>query len=119
LSSAVRRGDSVGRFGGEEFAVLLPMVERGEAVVIAERMRAQVLGLKIDDGAGGIVSGLGVSIGVAVWPEIDEDTVEGVLAAADSALYEAKRLGRDQVQVAGAQRRLRWSPAVRTTHAAD
>jgi diguanylate cyclase (GGDEF)-like protein len=95
------------------------MVERAEALAIAERVRAQVFGLVIDDSLGGTVSGLGVSIGVAIWPEVDEDTLEGVLAAADSALYEAKRLGRDQVQLAGAQRRLRWAPSARTTHAAD
>jgi predicted signal transduction protein with EAL and GGDEF domain len=78
-----------------------------------------VFGLAIDDCQGGTVTGLGVSIGVAIWPEIDEVTLEGVLAAADSALYEAKRLGRDQVQLAGAHRRLRWSPSARTSHAAD
>ncbi|HEX6346190.1 GGDEF domain-containing protein [Umezawaea sp.] len=119
LSGAVRRGDSVGRFGGEEFAVLLPMVERAEALAIAERIRARVFGLGIDDGRGGSVTGLGVSIGVAIWPEVDEDTVEGVLAAADAALYEAKRLGRDQVQLAGAHRGVRWAPAARTTQPAD
>ncbi len=119
LAAAVRRGDSVGRFGGEEFAVLLPAVERAEALAIAERVRAQVFNLKIDDCTGGTVRGLGVSIGVAIWPEIDEDTLEGVLAAADSALYEAKRLGRDQVQVAGAQRRLRWAPSARKSRVAD
>lgn len=119
LAGSVRRGDSVGRFGGEEFAVLLPMVERAEALAIAERVRAQVFGLVIDDCLGGTVTGLGVSIGVAIWPEIDEDTLEGVLAAADSALYEAKRLGRDQVQLAGTHRRLRWAPSARKTHAVD
>jgi diguanylate cyclase (GGDEF)-like protein len=120
LASAVRRGDAVGRFGGEEFAVLLPMVERGEALRIAERIRSRVFGLEIDDCRGGTVTGLGVSIGVAIWPDIDEDTLEGVLAAADSALYEAKRLGRDQVQVAGAQRGPRRVPSARrTTHVAD
>lgn len=115
LRAAVRRCDSVGRFGGEEFAVLLPSVERAEALVVAERIRAQVLLLEVDDGLGGRVSGLGVSVGVAVWPEINEDTLEGLLAAADSALYDAKRMGRDQVQIAGTNRRLRWSPTMRVS----
>jgi diguanylate cyclase (GGDEF)-like protein len=113
LRGGVRPTDLVGRFGGEEFAVLLPSVERAEALQIAERIRAQVLLLEVDDGMGGHVTGLGVSAGVAVWPEIDEDTLEGLLAAADSALYDAKRMGRDQVQVAGKHRRLRWSPTAR------
>ncbi|MFE2755053.1 diguanylate cyclase [Actinosynnema sp. NPDC059335] len=113
LAGAVRRGDAVGRFGGEEFAVLLPGVEHDEAVAIAERMRAEVHRVSADDGHGGTVGGLTVSIGIAVWPEVAEDTLEGLLAAADSALYEAKRLGRDQVQAAGGRRRARWTPAAR------
>ncbi|WP_380729216.1 GGDEF domain-containing protein [Saccharothrix hoggarensis] len=114
LECAVRRGDAVGRFGGEEFAVLLPGVEPDEAVAIAERMRSEVHRVLVDDGEGGVVAGLTVSIGIAVWPEVAEDTVEGLLAAADSALYEAKRLGRDQVQTAGGRRRSPWTPAARS-----
>lgn len=114
LAGAVRRGDAVGRFGGEEFAVLLPGVEHDEAVAIAERMRAEVHGVLVDDGHGGTVGGLTVSIGIALWPEVAEDTLEGLLAAADSALYDAKRLGRDQVQSAGGRRRARWTPAARS-----
>ncbi|RKT68247.1 diguanylate cyclase (GGDEF)-like protein [Saccharothrix variisporea] len=116
LSGAVRRGDAVGRFGGEEFAVLLPGVEPGEAEAIAERIRRQVHQVVADDAEGGRVDGLTVSIGIAVWPSVAEDTVEGLLAAADAALYEAKRQGRDQVQVAGRHRRVRWMPAARSEH---
>ncbi|WP_285747890.1 GGDEF domain-containing protein [Lentzea sp. NBRC 105346] len=108
LDGAVRRGDSVGRFGGEEFAVLLPGVDAAEAMVIAERIRTQVHTLRV-----GAIGGFGVSIGVAVWPDVSEDTVEGLLAAADAALYQAKRAGRDQVQLAGRDRRQPWSPAER------
>ncbi|MBY8849162.1 GGDEF domain-containing protein [Saccharothrix longispora] len=113
LERAVRRGDSVGRVGGEEFAVLLPDVGPDEARAVAERMRAEVHRVLVDDGAGGTVGGLTVSIGVAVWPEVAEDTLEGLLAAADSALYEAKRLGRDQVRAAGERRPPHRPPAAR------
>ncbi|MEU5692162.1 GGDEF domain-containing protein [Actinosynnema sp. NPDC020468] len=114
LASAVRRGDTLGRFGGEEFAVLLPSVEHLEAVAIAERMRRQVHEVAFETDAGAQVRGLTVSIGAAVWPDVEEDTLEGLLAAADSALYQAKRLGRDQVQCAGRHRRTRWNPAARS-----
>lgn len=113
LAGAVRRGDAVGRFGGEEFAVLLPGVRREEALAIAERMRTEVHRVLVDDGDGGTVAGLTVSIGVALWPEVAEDTLEGLLAAADSALYEAKRGGRDRVCAAGGRRRAPWTPAAR------
>ncbi|RKT55894.1 GGDEF domain-containing protein [Saccharothrix australiensis] len=116
LGGVVRRGDALGRFGGEEFAVLLPSVERAEALAIAERMRRQVHEVVADDGEGGTVGGLTVSIGIAVWPDVAEDTLEGLLAAADAALYEAKRQGRDQVRVAGGHRRNRWLPAARSEH---
>ncbi|MFF5097273.1 MULTISPECIES: GGDEF domain-containing protein [Actinosynnema] len=107
IRESVRRGDSVGRFGGEEFVVLLPGAGRDESMAIAERARTRV-GL-LGTGAGP-VRGLTVSVGVAVWPDVPEDTVEGLLAAADGALYQAKRLGRDQSRAA-------WShqqPSVRS-----
>ncbi|GAA3887002.1 GGDEF domain-containing protein [Saccharothrix violaceirubra] len=113
LTAVVRRGDAVGRFGGEEFAVLLPDIEPAEALDVAERIREQVHGLVIETG-GGTVAGLTVSIGIAVYPFVPEDTIEGMLAAADSALYSAKRLGRDQVRFAGTRRRTPWTPAART-----
>ncbi|MFT7834742.1 GGDEF domain-containing protein [Saccharothrix sp. BKS2] len=114
LEGAVRRGDAVGRYGGEEFAVLLPGVRRAEALAVAERMRVEVHRVRVDagdGGDGGAVAGPTVSIGVALWPEVDEDTPDGLLAAADAALYEAKRRGRDQVRAADGRAPL--TPAAR------
>lgn len=101
LSETVRRGDQVGRFGGEEFAVLLAQVASiADARAVAERIRARVAGLSVDIGSGQPITGLSVSIGVALYPALDEDSLDGLLAAADAALYTAKRAGRDQVAVA-------------------
>lgn len=113
LTSSVRRGDSIGRFGGEEFAVLLPGVDRREALAVAERIRNRMHKVSVPDGAGNDITGLTVSIGVAIYPEVVEDTLDGLLAAADAALYEAKRDGRDQVRIAGEQRVLPWLPTAR------
>lgn len=113
LTSSVRRGDSVGRFGGEEFAVLLPGVDRREALAVAERIRNKMHKVSVPDGAGNDITGLTVSIGVAIYPDVVEDTLDGLLAAADAALYEAKNNGRDQVHIAGEQRVLPWLPTAR------
>ncbi|GAA0630013.1 GGDEF domain-containing protein [Kutzneria viridogrisea] len=108
LGGAVRRGDSVGRFGGEEFAVLLPGIDQAGALAVAERIRAQVRALVVDS-----ISGFTVSVGVAVHPAVDEDSVDGLIAAADTALYAAKDAGRDLVRLAGGHRGLRWLPTNR------
>jgi diguanylate cyclase (GGDEF)-like protein len=101
LSDSVRRGDQVGRFGGEEFAVLLSQVATiAEARAVAERIRAKVAELTVPVGDQAPITGLSVSIGVALYPLVDEDSLDGLLAAADTALYAAKRAGRDQVAVA-------------------
>jgi diguanylate cyclase (GGDEF)-like protein len=113
VADSVRRGDAVGRFGGEEFAVLLPSVDLAEALQIAERLREEVGKIRIERDDGGIVSGLGVSIGVGIYPDVDEETITGLMAATDSALYDAKRAGRDRVRVAGQARAKRWMPTVR------
>ncbi|MGO9077795.1 MAG: diguanylate cyclase [Streptosporangiaceae bacterium] len=97
LRQAVRDYDLVGRFGGEEFSLLMPQTTAGDAQRVAERIRERIAALRIDAGSRpGIPITLTVSIGVAVAGGGD---ITELLAAADSALYRAKRAGRNQVMV--------------------
>jgi diguanylate cyclase (GGDEF)-like protein len=96
LRQQVRGSDVVGRFGGEEFVVLLPRADADEACKIAERLRhrASVMGVYAD----GVALDVTISIGLAVLGTHGQDLFE-LLAAADLALYRAKAEGRDQVRV--------------------
>jgi diguanylate cyclase (GGDEF)-like protein len=94
LRQQVRDSDIVGRFGGEEFTVLLPRADATEALRIAERLRRSASGLSIFAADARI--GVTISIGVAVLGEHGRDLFE-LLAAADLALYRAKDKGRNQV----------------------
>jgi diguanylate cyclase (GGDEF)-like protein len=96
LRQQVRGSDVVGRFGGEEFVVLLPRADADEAYKIAERLRhrASVMGVYAD----GVALDVTISIGLAVLGTHGQDLFE-LLAAADLALYRAKAEGRDQVRV--------------------
>lgn len=87
IAGGLREGDFVARFGGDEFAALLPGTDLSAAVALAERMCAQVQ----DAGAGVSVT---ASIGVAML----EDDVRRALLRADGALYEAKNSGRNMVK---------------------
>jgi diguanylate cyclase (GGDEF)-like protein len=101
ISGSVRQGDTVGRFGGEEFVVLLPGLGHADVLGIAERVRVAVgeLNVVISTGNGTVrVSGLSVSIGVARHPDAGP-TLDDVLRAADAALYRAKEAGRNRVAV--------------------
>jgi diguanylate cyclase (GGDEF)-like protein len=102
LSAEVRAYDAVGRFGGEEFVVLLAAVDVEGATSTAERLRARVSAIEVPvhapDGPA-TVSGLTASVGAAVYPAAADDLDDLVLAA-DAALYEAKRRGRNRVEVA-------------------
>jgi len=98
LRQQVRDSDIVGRFGGEEFTVLLPRADTAEALLIAERLRRSASMLSIFSGDARI--GVTVSIGVAVLGQHGRDLFE-LLAAADLALYRAKDKGRNQVCLYG------------------
>jgi diguanylate cyclase (GGDEF)-like protein len=91
----IRRHDVVARYGGEEFALLLPMTDTASAMVVAERVRAAVESTPISFGDGRQIT-VTVSIGVATLP-IHGSSEEGLLAAADEALYRAKSAGRNQI----------------------
>ena len=86
--------DTVARFGGEEFTVILPETGGEGAAVVAEKLRAAVAATPFRDGFQ-----VTVSVGVATRPE-DGAAPEELLRAADAALYEAKRSGRDRVVAA-------------------
>jgi diguanylate cyclase (GGDEF)-like protein len=90
LQEATREIDFSARYGGEEFFVLLPETDLKEATEVAERIRTR---LKERIFLGGRVT---VSIGIAAFPQHGE-TPEDLIAAADAALYQAKREGRDRV----------------------
>jgi diguanylate cyclase (GGDEF)-like protein len=96
----LREYDLVGRFGGEEFSLLLPQTDERDARRVAERMRAHIAEMPIDvgDNADSEMIKLTVSIGVAALSTTGSQLTE-LLAAADAALYRAKRAGRNQVWV--------------------
>nr|WP_067298578.1 diguanylate cyclase [Marinobacterium profundum] len=99
---ARRAGDAVARFGGEEFAVILPGIGLPEACQLADQMREAVLALGIMHAASKVSERVTISMGVACTIPSKEALPEMLLRHADEALYRAKRRGRNQVVSAGA-----------------
>ena len=108
LRTMLREYDLAGRFGGEEFALLLPQTRAVDAFRIAERIRSAISGLCII--APGANAGervhVTVSIGVAALDSGSKREYAELMAAADAALYRAKACGRDQVQMISTTRGL-------------
>jgi two-component system cell cycle response regulator len=90
--------DSLARYGGEEFVVLMPGTGCDDAAFAAERLRAAVEGLGFEPGPGERCR-LTISIGIACTTDVAM-TPEALLRAADLALYDAKRNGRNRVGIA-------------------
>lgn len=93
--NTIREIDVAGRIGGEEFAILLPATDSGEAVAVAERLRKSVANMQLT-----ITTGLSIdftiSIGVATLNN-KKINIDSLLNQADIALYEAKNTGRNKV----------------------
>lgn len=98
LVDSVRAVDSVGRFGGEEFVIVMPEMEVSEARETAERLRRHVSAKPQPLGDGNAVT-LTISVGVAVYPDHGM-TGSALCAAADRAMYRAKAAGRNCVALA-------------------
>ena len=97
LADTVRNEDVVGRYGGEEFAFLLPQTPLDPAIQIAERICGAVAGLVTD--YEGTPIQVTASIGVANYPMLTVEQPRELLRYADEALYKAKSSGRNQVRV--------------------
>ncbi len=90
FTGVVRKSDTVARYGGDEFIIIAPETTRGDALMLAERMRA----------AAGTCE-MRISIGLALFPE-DAQHPDAIIEAADQALYSAKEAGRNCVRMAAA-----------------
>ncbi|MEK6195982.1 MAG: GGDEF domain-containing protein [Deltaproteobacteria bacterium] len=91
LHGSIRDVDSVGRYGGEEFVMLLPETDKAPARGLSERLRKGIAALEL-----GNLPQITISMGVATFPE-DGRTVDELLQKADAALYAAKKKGRNRV----------------------
>ncbi len=98
MRTLVRQGDSVGRWGGEEFLAVLPRADAETALLVAERLRADIA----DNAA--VVDGRSVTVTVGGAVSHDGDTLSELINRADAALYQGKRAGRNIVRLTGAVR---------------
>lgn len=101
IQSQLRAGDTIARYGGEEFVVLLPQSELHHSRQIAERIRRSIEDAQVEALSGQLIK-VTLSIGVSMLPddtasEPQSSLAEGLVAAADQALYQAKNGGRNRV----------------------
>ena len=97
----LRSADQIGRYGGDEFVILLPQTSAQDALPLAERIHASVAEMRLDTDRG--VLTLTISIGIAQslhgTPQVEADTVEALLHRADMALYAAKQAGKNCTKI--------------------
>ncbi|MDH5388415.1 MAG: diguanylate cyclase [Gammaproteobacteria bacterium] len=94
-----RSGDLVARYGGEEFAVILPNINKETALMLAERMRANVEQLALEHGNSPITEVVTISAGVVTLLLDKNIKTETIIAKADKALYRAKEIGRNRIEI--------------------
>ena len=99
MSMAIKRpADVVFRYGGEEFAMILPFTQGEGALTVAEDVRERILKLQIPHDLSQVSNYVTLSLGVSSIIPSPESSPESLIAAADRALYEAKALGRNRVK---------------------
>lgn len=96
MRRSVRQTDFVGRYGGEEFLIILPRTDVAGAAKMAERVRAAAEGTPMH-ATGGSTFTTTVSLGIAEFCEADDE--DSLVNRADTALYSAKELGRNRVEL--------------------
>lgn len=100
LASATRKSDVAARYGGEEFALVLTSTPKSGALLVAERVRSAIHGEEIRGGSSRSGARVTISLGVATFPADATDAAE-LVRHADQALYTAKSLGKNRVELFG------------------
>ncbi len=96
-------GALIGRYGGDEFALIFPDAERDQVFLQMEHIRQALSQQEVKSQSGGALGGISISGGVASFP-VDGRTESELLRMADHALYRAKAAGRKQIRLAYAER---------------
>ncbi len=107
LQRVARQTDFVGRYGGEEFLLVLPRTDSAGAAVVADRARESMAGSPMRDAQGHEFT-VTASFGVAEWRKGDDE--DSLVSRADAALYRAKAAGRNRVEVAIPERSAEQKP---------
>ena len=99
LIRAVPEQAVIGRWGGEEFILLFERISLADAQIVAERVRAALADKPVRFES--LTIPISASIGVAINHTLDTHVIDTLLGAADTALYHAKHMGRNRVEIAG------------------
>lgn len=92
LLENIRKVDILARWGGEEFAILMPKINAGEAYKMLEKLRKTIEGTRL-------INDISITISVGVTELKNTDTFDDLVKRTDEALYKAKNSGRNNVQV--------------------
>jgi diguanylate cyclase (GGDEF)-like protein len=96
LRESIREVDILARYGGEEFCIICPETDKKGALALAGRLRERVAETDFQGGEKQPLGKITISLGVATFPQ-DKNTLDGLIEAADKALYRAKEGGRDRI----------------------
>ena len=102
LKNATRGCDVLCRYGGEEFAVVLPETNKEEAIIVCERIRRSIERTDMIDEKGNEVGNIRATLGLASFP-IDADNKDDLIENADRALYQGKKAGKNCIFIFGAR----------------
>ncbi|MGH9335799.1 MAG: GGDEF domain-containing protein, partial [Vicinamibacteria bacterium] len=104
IRASVREIDVACRYGGEEFAIILPETSRTGAFIVSERIRLDVKERFDHEGPGASQVSMSVSGGIAIYPT-DSNSAEGLVRMADKALYRSKHEGKDRITLHAEEKR--------------
>ena len=96
-----RADDLVARYGGEEFAIIIPNIDKEVAVVLVERMRADIEALALEHADSSVSEFVTISAGLTTQKIDAHTTAKGLIEKADRALYKSKNKGRNRIELSG------------------